>query len=224
MLDRGGDIDARRGSDGFDRLPAFAEHDLALAFALDIDRLLDANRAVPQLLPYLGLDRRVVGQFLVQPQIKLLPGDLGGKLAQRRVRDLILGVKPRAFRHAGGEKAFEIGDAVAGPSGNHEGRGERRPLVERLRQREKLALLHQVDFVEHQDFGRADVGELAQDRLLVLLHAFVRVDRAAQRCRHPACCPRRCPPWRGRAAGEARKFPAYRRRSVAPCLRSRCRE
>src|ERR1700681_435410 len=54
VLDRRGDVDARRRADGLDGLPAFAEHDLALAFALDIDRLFDAHGAVFQLLPDLG--------------------------------------------------------------------------------------------------------------------------------------------------------------------------
>jgi hypothetical protein len=76
----------------------------------------------------------------------------------------------------GGEKVFEIGNAVAGPGGNHESRSERRPLVERLRQREEPGLLYRVDFVEHQNLGRPDIGKLTQDRLLVLFHAFVRVD------------------------------------------------
>src|SRR5271169_3498444 len=63
LFDRSRDFGARRGSNGLDGLPALAEHDLALAFALDIDRLFDTDGAVPQLLPYLGLDRRVVRQF-----------------------------------------------------------------------------------------------------------------------------------------------------------------
>jgi hypothetical protein len=56
--------------------------------------------AVLELLPDLGLDRRLIRQFLMQPQIKLFAGDLGGKLAQRRVRNLILRVEPRPGRHA----------------------------------------------------------------------------------------------------------------------------
>ena len=43
---------------------AFADDDLLLAVALDIDRLLDARRAVLLLGPRLGLDRRLIGQFL----------------------------------------------------------------------------------------------------------------------------------------------------------------
>src|SRR5215208_4915593 len=50
-------------ADGLDRGTAFAEHDLALAFPLHIDRLLDPHRAVPQLLPAVGLDRGLIGQF-----------------------------------------------------------------------------------------------------------------------------------------------------------------
>ena len=46
LLDRCGDVVARRRADRLDGLAALAEHDFALAFALDIDRLLDAHRAV----------------------------------------------------------------------------------------------------------------------------------------------------------------------------------
>jgi hypothetical protein len=42
MLDGRGDVLARRRPDRLDRLAAFAEDDFALAFALDIDGLLDA--------------------------------------------------------------------------------------------------------------------------------------------------------------------------------------
>src|ERR1700719_5230612 len=81
MLDGRGDVLARRRSDRLDRLAALAEDDFALAFALDIDGLLDAHGAVAQLLPDFGFDRRLIGQFLVQPQKEFLAGDLSGKLA-----------------------------------------------------------------------------------------------------------------------------------------------
>src|SRR5262249_14909388 len=60
MLDRGGDFGARGGPNRLDSLTTLAGHDLALAFALHIDRLLDAHGAVFELLPDLGLDRRLV--------------------------------------------------------------------------------------------------------------------------------------------------------------------
>src|SRR5581483_1567746 len=50
-LGRLGDLLARRLPDRLDGGAAFAEHDLALALALDIDRLLDADVALAQLLP-----------------------------------------------------------------------------------------------------------------------------------------------------------------------------
>src|SRR5215831_4306289 len=46
-LDRTRDLPARFAADRLDGLPALAEHDLALAFALHVDRLLDPRRAVP---------------------------------------------------------------------------------------------------------------------------------------------------------------------------------
>ena len=64
-----------------------------------IDRLLDARRAVGQILPGFGLDRRLIGQFVVQPLEHLLARDLGGERAHRRVGDLVLGIEPRPLRH-----------------------------------------------------------------------------------------------------------------------------
>ena len=51
------------------------------------------------LLPLVRLDRRVVGQLLVQALVDLLAGDLGGEHAQRHIGDLVLRVEPRTFRH-----------------------------------------------------------------------------------------------------------------------------
>ena len=62
-----GDLLARFGADRLQRLAALPDHDLLLAVALDIDRLLDPDRAILHLLPGFGLDRRLVGQFLMQP-------------------------------------------------------------------------------------------------------------------------------------------------------------
>src|SRR5262249_45342449 len=45
-LDGSGDLAARFAADRLDGLAALAEHDLALAFALNVDRLLDPHRAV----------------------------------------------------------------------------------------------------------------------------------------------------------------------------------
>src|SRR5215475_3688558 len=50
-LDDGCNLAPRLGADRLDGLPALAQHDLALAFALHIDRLLDAHGAVLELLP-----------------------------------------------------------------------------------------------------------------------------------------------------------------------------
>src|SRR6185312_12766330 len=56
------DFAARGFADRPDRRAALAEHDLALALALDIDRLLDAHGIAAQILPLLGLDSGVVRQ------------------------------------------------------------------------------------------------------------------------------------------------------------------
>src|SRR5579862_3004850 len=108
LLDGRGNVFARRSPDRLDGLAALAEHDFALAVAFDIDRLFDTHRAVLELLPDLGFDRRLIRQFLMQPKIKLLAGDLGGGMAQRRIRYLILRIEPRAERHARGEPLLEL--------------------------------------------------------------------------------------------------------------------
>ena len=73
------------------RAPAFADDDLLVALARDVDRLLDPRRAVGLVLPRFGLDRSLIGQLVVQPLEQLLAGDFGGERAQRRVGDLSSG-------------------------------------------------------------------------------------------------------------------------------------
>src|SRR5215471_9078445 len=65
------DLLARIRADRLDGRPALAEHDLALAFALDKDGLLDANGMILALGPAVGFDGGLVGQLLVQPLIDL---------------------------------------------------------------------------------------------------------------------------------------------------------
>ena len=77
----------------------------------------------------------------------------------------------------GGEEAFEIGDAAAGPRRDHEGGGKGHAFVERLGERQQRGLFDQIDLVEHQHLGRADIAQRAQDRLVVLMQAFVSVDQ-----------------------------------------------
>src|SRR6202050_2248336 len=93
------DVLARGRADRLDRAPALAEHDLAMALAGDEDRLLDAGRAVGQVLPAVGLDRRLIGQFVMHPLDELLAGDFGGERAHRRLRDLVLRIEPGPGRH-----------------------------------------------------------------------------------------------------------------------------
>src|SRR5258708_39108991 len=121
LLGDAGNLAPRFRADRLDGLPALPQHDLPLARALDIDRLLDAHGAVLELLPRIGFDHRLIGQFLVESQIELFAGDLRGQLPQRRVRDLILRIVPRPDRHAAGEPSFEIRNAVAGERRDHEG-------------------------------------------------------------------------------------------------------
>src|SRR6476660_7942465 len=62
-------------ADRLDGGASLAEHDLALAFPLDKNRLLDANGFVLALGPAIGLNGGLIGQFLVQLAEDLFPGD-----------------------------------------------------------------------------------------------------------------------------------------------------
>ena len=81
----------------FSRAPALADDDRLLAVALDQDLLVDDGRAVGAVLPGLGLDRRRIGQLLVELVDDLLAGQLGRDHAVGRVGDFVLGIEPRAL-------------------------------------------------------------------------------------------------------------------------------
>src|SRR5262249_11719100 len=98
LLNRRGDLDPRRSADRLNGLAALAEHDLALALARDIDGLLNADRAVLELLPNFGLHGRLIRQLLVQAQVELFPGYLRPQLTEPRIRNRVLRVKPRSRR------------------------------------------------------------------------------------------------------------------------------
>ena len=179
MLDDLGDFPPRRFADRLEGLPAFADHDLALALALHIDRLLDPDIAAPQFLPRFGLDRGMVGQFLVQPLEQLLARDLGRQLAHRRIRHLIGRIKPRTWRHAVGEPGLEIGHAVAGERRDHEGRIELGLFIGDLGQQQQRGARHQIDLVEDQDFRRLHVGKPIEQSFRLFVDPLARIDQHA---------------------------------------------
>ena len=118
------DLAARRLADRLDGAAALADDDLLLPVARDIDRLLDARRAVLLIFPGFGLDRRLIGQFVVQPLEDFFARDLGGEHAQRRVGELIFRIEPGRGLHQRAELGQQIGDAVAIERGDHEGLDE----------------------------------------------------------------------------------------------------
>src|SRR5690606_18549347 len=61
LFEHVGDLLAGGFAYGANRAPLFAQNDLLLAIAFHIDHLLDANRAVFLLLPFLGLDMGGIG-------------------------------------------------------------------------------------------------------------------------------------------------------------------
>src|SRR4029077_4007881 len=80
---------AGTGADGLDALAALTEDDGALAGAANIDHLLDTNAAVGPLLPALGLDRRRIGQLVMELQKNLLARHLGGEKTLLRIGELV---------------------------------------------------------------------------------------------------------------------------------------
>src|SRR6202050_4284479 len=139
------DVLARRRADRLDRAAALAEHDLAVALAGDEDRLLDAGRPVGLVLPLISLDRRLIGQFVVQPLDQLLAGDLGGERTDRRLRDLVFRIEPGAGRNYRGEAIEELREPVAGRSADHEQIVEGERPIEPRRKLEQLRPFDEID-------------------------------------------------------------------------------
>src|ERR1700744_6701910 len=90
-----GPLLARLRADRLDGGAALAEHDLALTLAFDKDRLLDADGFVLALGPAVGLDRGLIGQFLMQMAVNILSRDLRRPMSHRRVRHLGFGIEKR---------------------------------------------------------------------------------------------------------------------------------
>src|ERR1700733_11969397 len=108
LLDELSDFLARVRPDRFDGSAGLAEHDLALALALDKNRLFDANGFILSLGPAFGLDRGAVRILLVQFLKDLLPRDLGRQVADRRVRHLVLGLVKCPWRPPAGQGWAQI--------------------------------------------------------------------------------------------------------------------
>src|SRR5262249_26485531 len=119
-LDHLGDFPPRLASDCLYAAAGFAQHDFSLALALDVNRLLNADRAVFALLPALRLDCDLIWELLVQRQIDFLARDFRGKLAQRRVGELIRRIMPRPGRDMAGKPCLHIAYPVAGERRDHE--------------------------------------------------------------------------------------------------------
>jgi len=147
-----------REPDRLDHPAAFAQHDGALALALDIDDLADAETPVGELLPAFGLDREGVGKLRAQLQEQLFAGDLRRQLAHRQVGQLVARIVPRPFWQTRDERLQEIADAVPLLSRDHEHLVEHAFLVQRLGEPQKLLVPDRVDLVQNQN--RAPPGLL----------------------------------------------------------------
>src|SRR5262245_30095316 len=102
-VQRLGEFLACQRGDRLDGTTIFAETDLLLSFALDVDGLLDAGRAVLQPLPVGGLNGRGIGQFVMETLVELLTRYLGGPMSLRSVGNLVFRVEPGARRHETGK-------------------------------------------------------------------------------------------------------------------------
>ena len=156
---------ARAGADLLDARAALAEEDRALAVALDVDGLLDAHAAVGPVFPLVGLDRGLVGQFLVELQEDLLARDLGRQQAQRQIGRLVLGIEERAFRQRRGQCRKNVLHPVLLQRTHHERPLEGQTGVELGRERQQFFTRHQIDLVQDHEAGRTLLLEPLDDRL-----------------------------------------------------------
>src|SRR5262245_23687841 len=132
------DVLARSFADCLDGLTALPKYDFSLAFALHINCLLHPDVAATKLLPDVGLYRRIVRQLLMQALEELFARELGGHLAQRRLRELVGRIKPGALGYVPRQPGLQVAHAVARQSRNHEGRFELCCRVGVFRQREQF--------------------------------------------------------------------------------------
>ena len=82
---------ARTRADLLYACPTLAQEYGALSVALNVNGLLHPHAAVGSILPLVGLDRSLVGKFLVQLEKHLLARDFGCEQTQRQIGGLILG-------------------------------------------------------------------------------------------------------------------------------------
>ena len=111
---------ARSLADRFQSRSALAEHDRALAVALDQNLLVDDDRPVLALLIFLGVDGRRIGQLGVELEVDLLAGHFGRDHPVGGIAQLVVGEMPRAFRHRRGERALQVRNPVAAGCRDHE--------------------------------------------------------------------------------------------------------
>src|ERR1700736_6040351 len=169
-----------------------AEHDLALAFALDKDRLLDADGLVLALGPAIGLNGGLIRQFLMQLAEDFFPGDFSRQMPHRRVRHLVFRIVKRPRRHHRRQRMPEVVDAIAGQRRNHEGLFETQAVIGALGQRQQFFARNQIDLVEHQNSLVTNGRHLGEDGVGFLVNAFARIKQHADQIgvMRPAPCGR----------------------------------
>ena len=143
----------------------------------DIDRCLDAHRAVGLFLEILGFHRGAVRHLLVDLQEDLLTHDLRGQQAVRQVGQFVLGIQQRAFGQRLGQGVQQVVQAIAVGRADHEGLLEFRDLVQFRGQRQQPLHRDEVGLVQHQPGAALLLGQAGGDRAHRVVGAGLGVDQ-----------------------------------------------
>ena len=174
-----GQLQPRLAADFLDQTAAFAEHHGLMAFAANDDDLLHTDGPIGALFPGFRVHHQLIGQLLVQAQHELFAGHFRCEEAHGKVCHLVWRVKRRAFGHPRGDGRFELVDAVALLSRDHEDLIIDTCLIQRRHDGEDLIMREEINLVEREE------GALA--RFLQLLnHAAVILYGMALRRAEPA--------------------------------------
>ncbi len=148
-------VGARGLADRFQRRSALAENDRAVAFAADIDRLLDLQLALFGAGPRGRFHSRFVGKLLVEALEDLFARDFRRHQPVRYVRELIVRIMPLAFRRSRQKLRPQIADAVAFLSRDQESFRKDAVRAHRRDEREEVGARDLIDFVERERRFRA---------------------------------------------------------------------
>ncbi len=108
----------------------------------------------------------------MQPLEDLLPRDFGGERAQRRVGNLIFGIKPGSGRHARRQMRSEQWDAMALESRDHDGLGKGKLLVEQIASASRRGGSIVSILFNTKTLGAANLRQAREDGIDFGIHAL----------------------------------------------------